>query len=36
MDVLYERCCGFDIHKKAVVACLIVPGPDGKPGKEVR
>jgi transposase len=36
MDVLYERCCGFDIHQKAVVACLIILGPDGKPGKEVR
>jgi transposase len=36
MDVLYERCCGLDIHKKTVVACLIMPGPDGKPVKEVR
>jgi len=23
MDVLYERCCGLDVHKKTVVACLI-------------
>src|SRR5688500_15899734 len=36
MDVLYERCCGLDIHKRTVVACLVVPGPDGKPTKEVR
>jgi transposase len=36
MDVLYERCCGLDIHKKTVVVCLIMPGPDGKPVKEVR
>jgi len=36
MDVLYERCCGLDIHKKTVVACVIVPSPDGKPMKEVR
>jgi transposase len=35
MDVLYERCCGLDIHKKTVVACVIVPSPDGKPMKEV-
>lgn len=27
MEVLYERCCGLDIHKKTVVACLITPGP---------
>jgi transposase len=36
MDVVYERCCGLDIHKKLVVACLIVPGPDGQPVKELR
>ena len=36
MDVLYERCCGLDIHKKLVVACMITPGPRGAPRKEVR
>ena len=36
MDLVYERCCGLDIHKKSVVACWITPGPDGKPVKEVR
>jgi transposase len=36
MDVVYERCCGLDLHKRRVVACLIVPGPDGRPTKEVR
>ena len=36
MDVLYERCCGLDIHKKLVVACLITPGPKRVPSKEVR
>ena len=36
MDVLYERCCGLDVHKKTVVACRIVPGADGLPYKEVR
>jgi transposase len=24
--VKYERCCGIDVHKKTVVACVIVPG----------
>jgi transposase len=33
---VHERCCGLDIHKKLVVACLIVPGPGGKPVKEIR
>lgn len=36
MDVVYERCCGLDIHKKTVVACLLVPGPDGQPVAQVR
>jgi transposase len=31
MRVLYERCCGLDIHKKTVVACLVTPA-----GTEVR
>ncbi len=36
MEVVYERCCGLDVHKRNVVACLIVPGPDGLPHKQVR
>ena len=36
MDVVYERCCGLDIHKKLVVACMITPGVKGAPHKEVR
>jgi transposase len=36
MDVLYERCCGLDVHKKTVVACLLTPEPRGQPHREVR
>jgi transposase len=36
MDVAYPRCCGLDLHKRTVVACLLTPGPRGKPIKEVR
>jgi len=36
MDVLYERCCGIDVHKKMVVACLITPDATGTPTKETR
>jgi transposase len=25
MQVLYERCCGLDVHKKTVTVCLITP-----------
>ena len=36
VDVVYERCCGVDVHKDTVVACLITPGPDGQPQKAIR
>jgi transposase len=36
LDVIYERCCGLDVHKRTVAACLIVPGMDGAPQKEIR
>jgi transposase len=34
MQVLYERCCGLDVHAKSVVACLITP--DHAEGKEIK
>jgi hypothetical protein len=36
MDVVYSRCCGLDVHKRSVVACLIVPGADGRPQEQIR
>jgi transposase len=36
MEVVNPRCCGLDVHKQTVVACLITPGPDGMPRKEIR
>ena len=36
MEVLYPRCCGLDVHKKTVVACLLTPGPDGATTKVIR
>ena len=36
MEVVYERCCGLDIHKKTVVACVVVPGPGKQAHKEIR
>jgi transposase len=26
VGVLHERCCGIDVHKKTVVACVLTPG----------
>jgi hypothetical protein len=23
MNVIYERCCGMDVHKKTIVACVL-------------
>ncbi|MDQ5853732.1 MAG: IS110 family transposase [Chloroflexota bacterium] len=36
MDVIVERACGLDVHKRTVVACLITPGANGKPHQEIR
>lgn len=36
MEVVYERCCGVDVHKRMVVACLLTPGAAGRPRREVR
>jgi transposase len=36
MDVVYERCCGIDIHKRSVTACVLTPGEAGRPTKAVR
>jgi transposase len=37
MEVVYTHCCGLDVHKRVVVACLVTPGPaGGEPVKQVR
>jgi transposase len=36
MDVIYPRCCGVDVHKREVVACVVTTGPDGTPHKAIR
>jgi transposase len=36
VDVVIERCCGLDVHKRTVVACLITPGSQGRPQKAIR
>jgi transposase len=36
MEVLYRVCCGLDVHKKTVAACLRVPGPKGTRTEEIR
>lgn len=29
MKVIYTHCCGLDIHKKMIVACMLISTPDG-------
>ena len=36
MQVLYQRCCGLDVHKKTVVACVLITSADGQVHKQVR
>jgi len=36
MNIVYERCAGLDVHKKTVVAGVLVSQATGKPRKEVR
>ena len=36
MEVVYTHCCGLDVHKQTVTACLITPGVGGQPSKEIR
>lgn len=36
MDMVVERCCGLDVHKDTVVACVRTPGKGGKRTQETR
>lgn len=36
MDVVYERCCGLDVHKQTVVACVLLSGPSGPAQRQIR
>jgi transposase len=35
MEVLYPRCCGLDVHKSSITACVLIAQP-GKPLKSIR
>jgi transposase len=36
MQVVYERCCGLDGHKKIVVACVLITQPEGSVRRAIR
>jgi transposase len=36
MDVVYQQCCGLDVHKTSVVACLLIASSAGEVVRTVR
>ena len=36
MEVLFERCCGLDVHQKTVVACVLIASGVERPHREIR
>src|SRR5262245_5102895 len=36
MRIIHQRCCGLDVHKKVIVACLLIVRVDGELYKEIR
>jgi transposase len=36
MEAILERCCGIDVHKKTITACLMVGKPHEKAQKTVK
>jgi transposase len=36
MDVVHQRCCGLDVHKQTVVACVLLSEPSGPPQRQIR
>jgi len=36
MQVVYPPCAGLDVHKRAVVACVLLGQPDGTVMTQVR
>jgi hypothetical protein len=36
MQVVYSHCCGLDVHKRLIVACLVITHPDGTVQQETR
>lgn len=36
MEIVYPACCGIDVHKRSVTACILTPGPGTAPTKAIR
>jgi transposase len=36
VEIVHARCCGLDVHKKTVVACVLITGRDGGVERQLR
>jgi transposase len=36
VEVVHARCCGLDVHKNSVVACVLITAPDGQVQRHMR
>ena len=36
MHVVYPQCCGLDVHKRSITACLLLSGSSSKSHQEIR
>ena len=36
MRIIYKRCCGMDVHKKVIVACLLVLDRHGELHRQIK
>ena len=36
MQIVHPRCCGLDVHKKSVVACVLITAANGAVQREIR
>jgi transposase len=36
VQVVHARCCGLDVHKKSIVACVLISEPDGVVNRPLR
>jgi transposase len=36
MQIIHERCCGLDVHKKTVVACVLITPANGEVQRHIR
>jgi transposase len=36
VEIVHARCCGLDVHKKTVVACVLITGLDGGVERQLR